>query len=87
MKEVDHLCERYELACASGGSLSFVCGHMPSRWMAVSPDNDTLPEGEDAMPTTETTRAYEKLKVIDTDSHLTEPHDLWIKRREALRAP
>jgi uncharacterized protein len=35
------------------------------------------------MSTTETTRVYEKLKVIDTDSHLTEPHDLWIKRAPA----
>jgi uncharacterized protein len=34
------------------------------------------------MSTTET-RVYENLKVIDTDSHLSEPHDLWIKRAPA----
>jgi predicted TIM-barrel fold metal-dependent hydrolase len=34
------------------------------------------------MSTTEP-RVLEKLKVIDADSHLSEPHDLWIKRAPA----
>jgi predicted TIM-barrel fold metal-dependent hydrolase len=79
MKQVDCLCERYELAYANGAAYLPVCGDMPCRWVALKPDT----RRKNAMSTVETTRAYEKLKVIDTDSHLTEPHDLWIKRAPA----